>query len=118
MGLATFLPTLLLIVLLVVKSWQQQLAILHFYPEPDNYNYVELVCVAYGSRALSVVTEGTFQLNGTDIGEDDEIAVILSNGTVRLLLTQEKEGFFTCSYNESMSTNSIGLAGLNIMVVD
>ena len=71
-----------------------------------------------GGQSSSVVNEVRFQLNGTDIGEDDEIVENLDNETLQLLLTQDKEGFFTCSYNESMSTNSIGLAGLNIMVVD
>ena len=125
MGFAVLLATSLLLTLLVAES-SQQLTILHSYPEPGNFNYVELVCVVNDSSQLvndssqssSVVSGARFQLNGTDIEEDDEIGEKLDNGTVILLLTQEKEGFFTCSYNESMSTNSIGLAGLNIMVVD
>ena len=59
------------------------------------------------------MSEARFQLNGTDIEEDDKIAVTLSNGSLLLLLTQEKEGFFTCSYNMSTSANSIGLAGMS-----
>ena len=133
----TFL--LVLCVLLVsVGAESGQLTTLHSYPEPGNYSYVELVCVVNDSSQLvndssqlvndssqsssgssqssSVVSETRFQLNGTEIGEDDEIVENLDNGTVQLLLTQEKEGFFTCSYNESMSTNSIGLAGMSIMV--
>ena len=105
---------------LVVGS---QLTILHSYPEPGNFSYVELVCVATGSSQLvndsiqfvndssqssSVVSEARFQLNGTDIGEDDEN---LENGTIRLLLTQEMEGFFTCSLNGSVSNTLVGLAG-------
>ena len=118
---------LVLCVLLVsVGAESGQLTILHSYPEPGNFSYVELVCVVNDSSQLvndssqtpSVVSGVRFQLNGTDIEEDDEIVENLDNGTARLLLTQEKEGFFTCSYNESMSTNSIGLAGMNIIVVD
>ena len=56
------------------------------------------------------MTGARFELNGTDTG-DEEIMETLDNGTVRLLLTQEKEGFFTCSNNGSVSNNSIGLAG-------
>ena len=128
----TFL--LVLCVLLVsVGAESEQLTILHSYPEPGNFSYVELVCVASdssqlvndssqlvndSSQASSVVSEARFQLNGTDIGEDDEIVENLDNGTIQLLLTQQKEGFFTCSHNEFMSTNSIGLAGMSIMVVD
>ena len=126
MAARTFL--LVLCVLLVsVGAESGQLTILHSYPEPGNFNYVELVCVANDSSQLvndssqssSVVSEARFQLNGTDIEEDDEIVENLDNGTIQLLLTQQKEGFFTCSHNNmSTSANSIGLAGLNIMVVD
>ena len=90
----------------------QKLTILHSYPEPGNFSYVRLECVVSGSIQLvndsiqfsSVVSGARFQLNGTDIG-------VTINGILRLLLTQEKEGFFTCSHNESISSNSIGLAG-------
>ena len=111
---------LVLCVLLVsVGAESGQLTILHSYPEPGNFSYVELVCVANdSSQSSSVVSGARFQLNGTDIEEDDEIVENLDNGTIQLLLTQEKEGFFTCSHNMSTSANSIGLAGLNIMVVD
>ena len=126
MAFTAFLATSLLLTLLVAESWQQ-LTIFHSYTEPGNFSYVELVCVASDSSQLvndssqssSVVSEARFQLNGTDIEEDDEIGENLDNRTIQLLLTQEQEGFFTCSHNESMmSTNSIGLAGMNIMVVD
>ena len=85
------------------------LVILHSYPEPGNYSYVELSCVITGSALPSYVVSGArFQLNGTDIGEEVETR---SSGAVRLVLTQEKEGFFTCFQNGSFSNNSIGLAG-------
>ena len=142
MSAKAFLFSSLFLGVVLAELRQQQLTILHSYPEPGNFSYVELVCVANDSSQLvidssrlfndflasvcvvndshssSVVSEITFQLNGTDIGEGDEIVKNLDNGTIQLLLTQEKEGFFTCSHNESMSTNSIGLAGLNIVVVD
>ena len=164
---------LVLCVLLVsVGAESGQLTILHSYPEPGNFSYVELVCVVNDSSQLvndnsqsssdrsqlvidssqsssdrgqfvidrrqsssdrgqlvndssqlvndssqssSVVSGARFQLNGTDIEEDDEIVENLDNGTILLLLTQEKEGFFTCSHNNiSISANSIGLAGMSI----
>ena len=80
--------------------------VLHSYPEPGNYSFIELVCVV-SDPSPSVVTGARFELNGTDTGDEET----LDNGTVRLLLTQEKEGFFTCSNNGSVSNNSIGLAG-------
>ena len=132
MSAKAFLIILLFLGVVLAES-RQQLTILHSYPEPDNYNYVELVCVVNDSSQLvndssqlaivssqlvndssqssSVVSEARFQLNGTDIGEDDEIVENVGDKTIQLLLTQEKEGFFTCSYNESTSSNSIGLAG-------
>ena len=90
-----------------------QLTILHSYPELGNFSYVELACVVTDSGpSYSVATGATFQLNGTDLGEE-EIAETLDNGTVRLLLAQKKEGFFTCVQNRSVSSNSVGLAGKN-----
>ena len=155
----------LCVLLVLVGAESGQLTILHSYPEPGNFSYVQLVCVASDSSQLvndnsqsssdrsqlvidssqsssdrgqlvndnsqsssdrgqlvidssqssSVVSGARFQLNGTDIEEDDEIVENLDNGTILLLLTQEKEGFFTCSHNNiSISTNSIGLAGMSI----
>ena len=110
MAFAALLVTSLLLTLLVAES-SQQLTILHSYPEPGNFSYVELVCVANDSQSSSVVTEARFQLNGTDIGENDEIVVTLGKGYLWLLLTQEKDGFVTCSSEDFVSNNSIGLAG-------
>ena len=88
----------------------RELSILHSYPEPGNYSYVELVCLVIDSfPSPSVVIGATFELNGTDIR--DKGIVQTDNGTVQLLLTQEMEGFFTCSKNGSVSNNSVGLAG-------
>ena len=112
MAAGTFL--LVLCVLLVsVGAESEQLTILHSYPEPGNFSYVALFCFTYYDWFL--VREARFQLNGTDIGENDEIVENLNDISIQLLLTQEKEGFFTCSYNESVSINSIGLAGMSIM---
>ena len=102
---------ILTLLLGLVGTESSQLTLLHSYPEPGNFSYVELVCVASGPSPPSAVTAGAqFQLNGTHIREE-EIVQTIDNGTVRLLLTQEYEGFFTCSLNGSVSSNSVGLAG-------
>ena len=104
------LSAALVVALLVTQS--RMPTILHSYPEPGNFSYVELVCVASDIQSSSVMTGARFQLNGTEIGED-EMTETLKNGSVRLLLTQEKEGFFTCTHDVlSMSSSSIGLAGI------
>ena len=61
----------------------------------------------------SGVIGASFQLNGTDIEEEiDSVETVAdANSTVRFLLTQENEGFFTCSLNGLLSNNSIALAG-------
>ena len=110
MALTAFLLSSIL-QLALVGTGSGQLTILHSYPEPSNFSYVELACVVTDSgRCCLVATGATFQLNGTDLGEE-EIVETLENGTVRLLLAQKKEGFFTCVQNRSVSSNSIGLAG-------
>ena len=109
MALTAFLLVSIL-QLALVGTGSGQLTILHSYPEPSNFSYVELACVVTDSgRCYLVATGATFQLNGTDFGE--EIVETLDNGTVRLLLAQKREGFFTCVQNRSVSSNSIGLAG-------
>ena len=108
MGLSSFL-LLALFLLPLVRGKSGQLVLLHFYPETGNFSYVELVCVVSASgHSPTVVTEAKFQLNRTDyIGQEES----LDNGVIKLLLTQETEGYFTCSWNKSVSSNSVGLAG-------
>ena len=69
----------------------------------ENYNYIELQCVDNISQ--TPVVGASFQLNGTEIEQDAQTSVYV------FILTQEKEGFFTCSLNGSFSQNAIGLAG-------
>lgn len=94
-----------------------RLEIVASHPDSDNFSYIELSCV-YGMSGIvhsqSQVIGAKFLLNGTDIKEEiDEVRDFSdSNGTVQFILTQEKEGFFTCSLNGYLSKNSIGLAGI------
>ena len=102
------------VALLMCMYSLRPLTILHHYPESGNYSYVKLTCLNHhhplSGLSPSVVSGARFQLNGTFIGEE-EMVLNMDNGAVLLLLTQEKEGFFTCSHIRSVSSNSIGLAG-------
>ena len=102
--------------LAVTITESKELVVVSIYPDSDNFSYIGLVCV-YDSELYNVsqsgVTGASFQLNGTEIEEEIESVESLTDNTVRFLLTQEKEGFFTCSRNGLLSNNSIGLAGNN-----
>ena len=103
---------LVLAPLVVAKSGDAVMLVT--YPDSDNFSSIQLSCVYDMSSGPQ--TEGIgakFQLNGTDIKEEiDEVEYFTYiNDTVHFILTPEKEGFFTCSLNGSLSINSIGLAG-------
>ena len=95
----------------LVVTESGEVVILATYPDSDNFSSIQLSCVYdMSSGPQSEGIGAKFQLNGTDIKEEiDEVTDI--NGTVHFVLTPEKEGFFTCSLNGSLSINSIGLAG-------
>ena len=98
----------------LVVAESGEVVILATYPDSDNFSSIRLSCVYdMSSGPQSEGIGAKFQLNGTDIKEEiDEVEDFTDiNGTVHFVLTQEKEGFFTCSLNGSLSINSIGLAG-------
>ena len=105
--LLSFLPCLAPLVV----TGSGEVVILATYPDSDNFSSIQLSCVydmSSGPQSEGIGVK--FQLNGTDIKEEiDEVEDF--NGTVHFVLTPEKEGFFTCSLNGSLSINSIGLAG-------
>ena len=111
---------LVMCTLLLDISESRELVVVSTYPDSGNFSYIELVC-GYNNELYNVSQSGvigaTFQLNGTDINEEiDSVETVTdANSTVLFLLTQEKEGFFTCSRNGSLSINSIGLAGNSIV---
>ena len=74
------------------------------YPVSGNYSYVELTCL---DTSNTTVLGASFQLNGTII-----VAENVQLGQINFTLTQENEGFFTCSLAGLLSTNAIGLAGI------
>ena len=106
--------------LVVGESGDLELLILATYPDSHNFSSIELSCVY--NMSSGPLTEGIgakFQLNGRDIKEEiDEVEDFTNiNGTVHFVLTQEKEGYFTCSLNGTLSNNSIGLAGTYILYI-
>ena len=107
--------TSVLVLAPLVVAESGEVVILATYPDSDNFSSIQLSCVYdMSSGPQSEGIGAKFQLNGTDIKEEiDEVEDI--NGTVHFVLTPEKEGFFTCSLNGSLSINSIGLAGTCVL---
>ena len=92
----------------------RHLVLLHAYPDNNtNFSYTELSCLCENPASQSLAVEAHFQLNGADIEEEPSVTDI-RDGTIHFILTPEKEGFFTCSLNGSLSNNSIGLAGISV----
>ena len=109
------LVTSVLVLAPLARTESEELLIFAAYPDSDNFRSIKLSCVYDASIGLQSEGIGAkFLLNGTDIkkaiDEVEDFADI--NGTVNFALTPEKEGFFTCCLNESLSINSIGLAGI------
>ena len=113
MELAAILLVVCVLVLSIPSASAEsgRLILRHDYPENStNFSYIELTCLYENPESHSLAVGADFQLNGTDIEEELNVTDI-GNGTIRFILTPEKEGFFTCSLNGSLSNNSIGLAG-------
>ena len=108
---SVLLVTSVLVLAPLVMAESGEVIILATYPDSDNFSSIQLSCVYdVSSGPQSEGIGAKFQLNGTDIKEEiDEVENF--NGTVHFVLAPEKEGFFTCSLNGSLSVNSIGLAG-------
>ena len=102
--------------LVVAESGLGELLIHATYRDSHNFSSIELSCLYISSGLQPEGIGAIFLLNGTDIKEEiDGVEDI--NGTVHFVLTQKKEGFFTCncSVNGSPSNNSIGLAGTYVL---
>ena len=78
-----------------------------------NYSDIELICIIEDlqSNNWHFPDGPDFQLNGTDIEKEINVTNNKHINLVNFTLTPEKEGFFTCSPNGSLSNTSIGLAG-------
>ena len=84
-----------------------QLRIAHSYTLDGNFSYVALTCLDGALPAQGA----EFQLNATDIEEIIHDVSHDGNGTISFLFTQDQEGEFRCSRNETVS-NGIALAGI------
>ena len=93
-------------------STQSGQLVLHYgYPVNNtNFSYIALICIYEDPESNTFIEGADYQLNGTDIEEELNVTNG-EDGTLRFILTTEKEGFFTCSLNGSLSNNSIGFAG-------
>ena len=82
-----------------------QLMITHAYPSADNFSYVTLTC----RDGPKLVNGAQFQLNASSI---DNVYTYTNDGSgaISIVLTQEKEGEFSCSYDDRLS-DTIALAG-------
>ena len=83
-----------------------QLKIVHHYPLDGNFSYITLTCL---DGALPV-QGAEFQLNTTTIERVVHVSDY-GNGTISFVLTQNREGEFTCSRSGTVS-NEISLAGI------
>ena len=82
-----------------------QLMITHAYPLADNFSYVTLTC----RDGPQPVNGAQFQLNASSI--DDVYSYTTDgSGAISIVLTREKEGEFSCSYDDLLS-DIIALAG-------
>ena len=82
-----------------------QLMIIHAYPLADNFSCVTLTC----RDGPKVVNGAQFQLNASRF---DNVYSYTTDGSgaISIVLTQEKEGEFSCSYDDPLS-DTVALAG-------
>ena len=97
------LITVLCASVVVLTEANQTSLIQYNYPLADNFSYIELQCVDNSSQ--TAVLGASFQLNGTTFADNSQQSEIF------FTLTQENEGFFTCSLDGLSSNNTVGLAG-------
>ena len=97
-------------VLAVVCSGEEMPNIDAEYPDSEDYNRVTLTCSdRFGTR----LDDAEFLRRAPDQGSRDELPGSPTNGKTTVTLTQEDEGYFSCSSvsGGGTSTNEIGLAG-------
>ena len=92
-----------------------ELVLTHDYPLiwQDNFNFVRLTC---GSEITSSSScDGiAFLLNGTNIRETPLNVSDCTKGSIFIRLSQDSEGEFVCSYNSTLLSNNVTLAGERI----
>ena len=94
-------------VLAVVRSGEAQVNLAVDYPEPGNHNIVTLTCNDFFGGRLN---DAEFLRRAP--GQDSPVQLPGSptNGEITITLTQEEEGYFSCS-SASFPSDEIGLAG-------
>ena len=96
-------------VLAVVCSGEAQVNLAVDYPEPGNYSLVTLTCNDNFGTMLTNNVEFLRRAPGQD--SPVQLSGSPTNGEITITLTQEEEGYFSCSSDSVLSTNQIGLAG-------
>ena len=81
------------------------------YPDPEDYNLVTLSCT--NSSRLDLLIDANFLRRAPEQDSLVQLPGSPINGEINITLTQEKEGYFSCSSANGggPSTNEIGLAG-------
>ena len=97
-------------VLAVVCSGEAMPNIAAEYPDSEDYNMVRLTCSDnFGTR----LTDAEFLKRAPGQGSGaNQLQVSPTNGEITITLSQEEEGYFSCSSDSGGGTsNEIGLAG-------
>ena len=92
-----------------------ELVLTHDYPLilQENFNFVRLTCRSEITSSSSC--DGvTFLLNGTNIRDAPLNVSDCTNGSISIKLSQDSEGEFVCSYNSTLLSNNVTLAGERI----
>ena len=100
----------------LVSLQQQELQLMHSYPENRKFDTVQLSCLL---NETVPPEEPMFLLNDTEFSPTDtenlKIDVVnydKTTASVTFTFTQDQEGWFSCSLGSAKSTNSIALAGI------
>ena len=80
------------------------------YPDPENYNRVTLSC---RNSFQDLLSDAEFLRRASRQNSPVQLPGSPTNGEITITLTQEDEGYFSCSSvsEGGTSTNEIGLAG-------
>ena len=104
---------LLAVAVTVAPSQEEELLLIHSYPENRNFNKVNLTCLL---NTTVPTEEPRFLRNRTtdimDVRSIDVLNHDTAGGSVTFVFDQDEEGLFSCVVGTSKHSNSIALAGM------
>ena len=105
---ARVLVEVICVLAVVVSACEAMPTIAAEYPDSEDYNRVTLTCSdSFGTR----LTDAEF-LRRADQGSPVQLPGSPTNGEITITLTQEDEGYFSCTSDDGGGNSSeIGLAG-------